>query len=186
MRTKSNVRVGISIGDMNGIGPEVILKSLQDPRVLELFTPVIFANSKMMSFFGNQLNIKLQFNGISDASEAIEGKINVVNVWKENVKISFGEEDKTIGGYAIKSLKAATQALIKKGIDTLVTAPIHKNSIQSDEFNFPGHTDYLAQELKGDSLMFMVSDTIKVGLLTDHVPVKDVSSKITEELIEKR
>jgi len=186
MRTKSNVRVGISIGDMNGIGPEVILKSLQDPRVLELFTPVIFANSKMMSFFGNQFKVKLQFNGITDASEAIEGKINVVNVWKENVKINFGEEDKTIGGYAIQSLKAATQALIKKDIDTLVTAPIHKNSIQSDEFNFPGHTDYLAQELKGDSLMFMVSDTIKVGLLTDHVPVKDVSSKITEELIEKK
>jgi len=186
MKTSSNIRVGISIGDMNGIGPEIILKSLQDQRVLELFTPVIFANSKMMSFFGNHFKIKLQYHGISKAEDAIEGKINVVNVWKENVKINFGKEDKTIGSYAIKSLKAATKALVKKDIDTLVTAPINKNSIQSDEFNFPGHTDFLAQQLKGDSLMFMVSDHIKVGLLTDHVPVKDVSSKITEESIHKK
>ncbi|SDG49349.1 4-hydroxythreonine-4-phosphate dehydrogenase PdxA [Psychroflexus sediminis] len=186
MNTKSTIKVGISIGDMNGIGPEIILKSLQDSRVLELFTPVIFANSKIMSFFGNHFKIKLQFHGISNAEDAIEGKINVVNVWKENVKINFGEEDKSIGGYAIKSLKAATEALIKKDIDTLVTAPIHKNSIQSEEFNFPGHTDFLARELKGDSLMFMVSDNIKVGLLTDHVPVKDVSSRINEELISKK
>lgn len=186
MRTKSNIRVGISIGDMNGIGPEIILKSLQDSRILELFTPVIFANSKMMSFFGNYFKVKLQFNGISNPADAVEGKINVVNVWKENVKVNFGEEDKAIGAYAIKSLKAATQALVKKEIDTLVTAPINKNSIQSEDFNFPGHTDFLARELKGDSLMFMVSDNIKVGLLTDHVPVKDVSSKITEELIDKK
>jgi 4-hydroxythreonine-4-phosphate dehydrogenase len=186
MKTKSNIKVGISIGDMNGIGPEIILKSLQDSRVLELFTPVIFANSKIMSFFGNYFKIKLQFHGISTAEEAIEGKINVVNVWKETVKVNFGEEDKRIGAYAVKSLKAATQTLIAKDIDTLVTAPINKNSIQSDEFNFPGHTDFLARELKGDSLMFMVADTIKVGLLTDHVPVKDVSSKITTELIEKK
>ncbi|WP_019037589.1 4-hydroxythreonine-4-phosphate dehydrogenase PdxA [Psychroflexus tropicus] len=186
MKTHSNIRVGISIGDMNGIGPEIILKSLEDSRVLELFTPVIFANSKMMSFFGNFFKIKLQFHGISKPEDAVEGKINVVNVWKENVKVNFGEEDKVIGGYAIKSLKAATKALIRKDIDTLVTAPINKNSIQSDEFDFPGHTDFLAQQLKGDSLMFMVSDNIKVGLLTDHVPVKNVSSKITGELIEKK
>jgi len=186
MKTKSNIRVGISIGDMNGIGPEIILKSLQDTRVLELFTPVIFANSKMMSFFGNYFKTKLQFHGISNAADVVDGKINVVNVWKENVKVNFGEEDKAIGAYAIKSLKAATQALIKKDIDTLVTAPIHKNSIQSKDFNFPGHTDYLAQELKGDSLMFMVSETIKVGLLTDHVPVKDVSGKVTDVLIEQK
>lgn len=186
MKTNSNIRVGISIGDMNGIGPEIILKSLQDSRVLELFTPVIFANSKMMSFFGNYFKIKLQFHGISKAEEAVEGKINVVNVWKENVKINFGEEDKKIGGYAIKSLKAATEALIKNEVDTLVTAPINKNSIQSEEFNFPGHTDFLAQEMKGDSLMFMVSDNIKVGLLTDHVPVKDVSNKISEALIHQK
>jgi 4-hydroxythreonine-4-phosphate dehydrogenase len=140
----------------------------------------------MMSFFGNHFKIKLQYHGISKAEDVIEGKINVVNVWKENVKVSFGEEDKVIGGYAIKSLKAATEALIRKDIDTLVTAPINKNSIQSDEFNFPGHTDFLAQELKGDSLMFMVSDSIKVGLLTDHVPVRQVSSKITEEIIHKK
>ncbi|MFN2260933.1 MAG: 4-hydroxythreonine-4-phosphate dehydrogenase PdxA [Psychroflexus sp.] len=186
MRNQSNIRVGISIGDMNGIGPEIILKSLEDSRVLEMFTPVIFANSKMMSFFSKYFKIKLNFNGISSANEAIEGKINVVNTWKENVKVNFGEEDKKIGEYAIKSLKAATEALKNKDIDTLVTAPINKNSIQSESFNFPGHTDFLAQELEGDSLMFMVSENIKVGLLTDHVPVKDVAEKISETLIQKK
>ncbi|WP_127844515.1 4-hydroxythreonine-4-phosphate dehydrogenase PdxA [Psychroflexus aestuariivivens] len=186
MRNQSNIRVGISIGDMNGIGPEIILKSLEDSRVLEMFTPVIFANSKMMSFFSKYFKIKLKFNGISSASEAIEGKINVVNTWKENVKVNFGEEEKKIGEYAIKSLKAATEALKNKEIDTLVTAPINKNSIQSEDFNFPGHTDFLAQELEGDSLMFMVSENIKVGLLTDHVPVKQVADKINEELIQKK
>ncbi|MGO1751061.1 MAG: 4-hydroxythreonine-4-phosphate dehydrogenase PdxA [Psychroflexus sp.] len=186
MRNQSIIKVGISIGDMNGIGPEIILKSLEDKRMLELFTPVIFANSKMMSFFSKHFKTKAQFNGISSADKAIDGKINVVNVWKEGVKINFGEEDKLIGEYAVKSLEAATQALIKNDIQTLVTAPINKNSIQSEQFNFPGHTDYLAQELKGESLMFMVSESIKVGLLTDHVPIKDISNHITTKSLQDK
>ena len=108
-------------------------------------------------------------------------KRNISN--KENIDINFGIEDKNIGGYAIKSLIAATQELKKDTIDLLLTAPINKHSIQSDSFNFPGHTDYLAQELEGESLMFMVTEPLKVGLLTDHVPIKDISSHITEELI---
>lgn len=186
MRNQSIIKVGISIGDMNGIGPEIILKTLEDKRTLELFTPVIFANSKLMSFFAKQAKVKLNFNGIPSADKAIDGKINVVNVWKEGVNINFGQEDKVIGAYAIKSLKAATQALIVNDVQTLVTAPIHKNSIQSEEFNFPGHTDFLAQELKGESLMFMVSDELRVGLLTDHVPVKDVANHITTKLIKQK
>jgi 4-hydroxythreonine-4-phosphate dehydrogenase len=186
MRNQSIIKVGISIGDMNGIGPEIILKTLEDKRILELFTPVVFANSKMMSFFAKQLKTRLRFNGIKTASQAEDGKINVVNVWRDGVDINFGKEDKAVGAYAIKSLKAATKALIDNEIQTLVTAPIHKNSIQSDEFNFPGHTDYLAQKLKGDSLMFMVSKELKVGLLTDHVPVKEVSNHITTKLIRQK
>ena len=101
----------------------------------------------------------------------------------ENINNEFGKEDPKIGAYAIKSLIAATQELKIGNIDFLLTAPINKHSIQSNDFNFPGHTDYLAKELEGHSLMFMVTDTLKVGLLTDHVPIKDIASHITEDLI---
>jgi 4-hydroxythreonine-4-phosphate dehydrogenase len=107
----------------------------------------------------------------------------VVNVWSEPVKIEFGKTDPKIGEYAIKSLEAATKALKENTIDVLVTAPINKHNIQSEVFNFPGHTDYLAKALQGNSLMFMVSDGLRVGLLTDHVPLRDASNFITEALI---
>jgi 4-hydroxythreonine-4-phosphate dehydrogenase len=114
------------------------------------------------------------------------GKVNVLNCWNEPVAIDFGKEDLKIGEYAIKSLEAATKALKENDIDVLVTAPINKHNIQSEKFKFPGHTDYLAQELEGDSLMFMVTNTLRVGLLTDHVPVKDVANHITSELIQQK
>jgi 4-hydroxythreonine-4-phosphate dehydrogenase len=183
MRKEEKIKVGISIGDLNGIGGEIILKTLEDNRILELCTPIIFASSKVISFLKNHFKSNIAFNAIHKAEQAVHGKINVVNLWKENIDINFGVEDKNIGGYAIKSLIAATQELKKDTIDLLLTAPINKHSIQSDSFNFPGHTDYLAQELEGESLMFMVTEPLKVGLLTDHVPIKDISSHITEELI---
>jgi 4-hydroxythreonine-4-phosphate dehydrogenase len=113
----------------------------------------------------------------------VQGKVNVVNIWKEHVDIQFGQEDKKIGTYAIKSLKAATKALKEGHVDILVTAPINKHNIQSDDFNFPGHTDYLNQELNGNSLMLMVTERLKVGLLTDHIPVKDIASNISGDLV---
>lgn len=183
MRKEEKIRVGISIGDLNGIGGEIILKTLEDNRILEFCTPIIFASSKVISFLKNHFKTEISFNAIHKAEQAIHGKINVVNLWKENIDINFGEEDSKIGSYAIKSLIQATQELKKSNIDLLLTAPINKHSIQSDAFNFPGHTDYLAQELEGKSLMFMVTESLKVGLLTDHVPIKDISSHITEELI---
>jgi len=112
--------------------------------------------------------------------------VNVVNVWRENVDIEFGKESLKAGEYSIKSLEAATNALKEGTIDALVTAPINKHNIQSEKFNFPGHTDYLENQLEGESLMFMVTDSLKVGLLTDHVPLKDISTKINPELIEKK
>lgn len=128
----------------------------------------------------------MHFQGIDEPSKAIDGKINVMNVWKENVKVNFGEEDTRIGDYAFRSLEAATEALKSDEIDVLVTAPINKHTIQSDKFNFPGHTDYLARELNGKSLMFMITDNLKVGLLTDHVALKDIANTITPELIEDK
>lgn len=183
MQESSKIRVGISIGDLNGIGCEVILKTFEDPRMLEFCTPVIFASNKTISHQKNELGITINFNGIHDSSKAIDGKINVVNVWKESPTIELGQETKTGGEYAIKSLRAAVKALKEDKIDALVTAPINKKNIQSEEFTFPGHTDYLAQELEGESLMFMVTDDLKVGLLTDHVAVKDAPAAINPILI---
>ncbi|MHA7942372.1 4-hydroxythreonine-4-phosphate dehydrogenase PdxA [Formosa sp. 3Alg 14/1] len=186
MKKEENIIVGISIGDLNGIGGEIVLKTFEDPRILEFCTPVIFASVKVMSFFKNHFKMDMNFNGINHINQMVIGKVNVLNCWKENVSINFGKEDFKIGEYAIKSLESATAALKEGTIDLLVTAPINKHNIQSDKFKFPGHTDYLAQELEGESLMFMITDTLKVGLLTDHVPVSEIANHITPELIEKK
>lgn len=186
MKKDEQIRVGISIGDLNGIGAEIILKTFEDSRTLEFCTPIIFASIKTMSFFKKHFDSAINFHGINDLNQIIEGRVNVLNVWKETVEISFGEEDLKAGEYAIKSLKSATEALKNEDIDVLVTAPINKLTIQSDNFSFPGHTNYLAKELGGNSLMFMVTDKLKVGLLTDHVPVKDVPEHINSKLIEEK
>jgi 4-hydroxythreonine-4-phosphate dehydrogenase len=186
MRKEEKIKVGISIGDINGIGGEIIIKIFEDNRVLDLCTPIIFASIKTVSFLKRHFKSSIVFNGINKTNQAEHGKVNIVNVWSEEIKIEFGLEDSKIGEYGIKSLEAATQALKSNEIDVLVTAPINKHNVQSKNFNFPGHTDYLAKELEGNSLMLMVTEKLKVGLLTDHVPVKEVSSKISTELIESK
>lgn len=186
MKHAEKVKLGISIGDLNGIGGEIVLKTFDDSRMLDFCTPVIFANTKTLNFIKKHFKLSLNFQGIDEPSNAIDGKINVYNVWKENVNINFGQEDPKVGEYAFRSLEAATAALKANDIDVLVTAPINKHSIQSEKFNFPGHTDYLAQELEGESLMFMISDELRVGLFTDHVALKDIANVITPELIEKK
>lgn len=186
MDKQDKIVVGISIGDLNGIGSEVVLKTFEDARMLEFCTPVIFASVKTMSFLKKAYELDLSFHGIDQLQDILHKKINVFNVWKEPVAINFGKEDKEIGAYAIKSLKAAVSALKESKIDVLVTAPINKSNVQSDGFKFPGHTDYLANELDGESLMLMISENLRVGLLTDHVAVKDIAKTITRELIEKK
>ncbi|TJY34842.1 4-hydroxythreonine-4-phosphate dehydrogenase PdxA [Pontimicrobium aquaticum] len=183
MRKEEKFLVGISIGDLNGIGGEIILKTFEDNRILDFCTPIIYASNKVVAFLKSHFKSNLNFNGIHKPEQAIHGKLNVLNVWKENVAINFGKEDAKIGEYAIKSFKAATNDLKNNKIDILVTAPINKHNIQSESFSFPGHTDYLSQELEGDGLMFMITENLKVGLLTDHVPVSEVSSKINKKLI---
>lgn len=183
MDENRKIKLGISIGDLNGIGCEVALKTFQDSRMLDFCTPIFFASNKTISEQTKALEIDIKYHGIPEASKAIDGKLNVVNVWKEIPNLKFGEATDEAGSYAIKSLKAAVEALKNDAIDVLVTAPINKNSIQSEEFKFPGHTDFLAQELDGESLMFMVTDDLKVGLLTDHVAVKDAPAAINPILI---
>lgn len=186
MKKAELIKVGISVGDLNGIGPETILKTFEDSRMLEFCTPVIFASIKTMSFFKKHFDSQINFHGINEINQIVEGKVNVLNVWKENPNIQFGQEDQEIGLMAVKSLESATQALKNDAIDVLVTAPINKLTVQSDTFEFPGHTNYLAKELEGTSLMFMVTDELKIGLLTDHVPVKDVATYITSKLITEK
>ncbi|KRD11691.1 4-hydroxythreonine-4-phosphate dehydrogenase [Flavobacterium sp. Root901] len=178
-----NIIVGISVGDLNGIGSEVILKTFEDSRMLELCTPVIFANAKILSFVKKSFTSTVQFHGVDKLDQVIPGKVNVYNLWREGVDINLGVNDEKIGEYAVKSFVAATKALKEGSIDVLVTAPINKYNIQSEDFKFPGHTDYLDQELEGNALMMMVQDNLRVGLLTDHVPLSEVSSHLTEELI---
>ncbi|MCK0133267.1 MULTISPECIES: 4-hydroxythreonine-4-phosphate dehydrogenase PdxA [Arenibacter] len=186
MQETGNIKLGISIGDLNGIGCEVVLKTFEDSRMLDFCTPVIFASNKTISHQKSELGLDINYNGIQDASKAIDGKINVVNVWRETPNVNFGEPTPESGKYAIQSLRAAVEALKNNEIDVLVTAPINKNNIQAEDFKFPGHTDYLAQELEGESLMFMVTDGLRVGLLTDHVAVKDVAAHITPQLIRSK
>ena len=180
------IKVGFSIGDLNGIGGELIVKTLYDKRLLELCTPVIYASSKMISFLAAYFETPFQFNGIQKAQSALSSKINVLDVWEETVSIKFGEPTPEAGRYAILSLEAAIQDLKSAAIDVLVTPPINKYNIQSDTFQFPGHTDYLNQQLEGDSLMFMISDKLRIGLLTDHLPIAEVASQITDALICKK
>ena len=186
VKKAENIIVGISIGDLNGIGSEVILKTFEDTRMLELCTPVIFANVKIVSFLKKELKLDVAIHGIDKVEQLVVGKINVLNVWREGVNLEFGKNDDVVGGYAIKSFVAATKALKEGLVDVLVTAPINKYNIQSEEFKFPGHTDYLDKELEGDALMLMVYDDLRVGLLTDHVPVNEVAKHLNEKLISSK
>ena len=186
VKKAENIIVGISVGDLNGIGSEVILKTFEDTRMLELCTPVIFANVKIISFLKRELNLTAAIHGIDKLDQLVVGKINVLNVWREGVDLEFGKNDATVGSYAIKSFVAATKALKEGFLDVLVTAPINKYNIQSEEFKFPGHTDYLDKELNGNALMLMVHDDLRVGLLTDHVPVNEVAKQLTEKLISEK
>ena len=186
VKKAENIIVGISIGDLNGIGSEVILKTFEDTRMLELCTPVIFANVKIVSFLKKELKLDVAIHGIDKVEQLVVGKINVLNVWREGVNLEFGKNDDVVGSYAIKSFVAATKALKEGLVDVLVTAPINKYNIQSEEFKFPGHTDYLDKELEGDALMLMVHDDLRVGLLTDHVPVNEVAKHLNEKLISSK
>ena len=186
MEDGKKIRVGISVGDVNGIGCEVILKTFEDARMLDFCTPVIFANNKIITRQKNDLGVNINYHGIHEASKAAQNKINVVNIWRDGFDLNYGQSEEKAGKLAIKSLKSAVQSLKKNEIDVLVTAPINKSNIQSKEFSFPGHTDYLAQELGGKSLMFMVTQGLKVGLLTDHVAVKDVADNIDGDLIRNK
>lgn len=186
MSKSKNIIVGISIGDPNGIGCEVILKSFEDPIMLELYTPVIFAEKKLLSFYIKEFNLTVRYHSIKNIEDALPGKLNLLSVIPYEFKVTWGEVSKEAGAVAVASLRAATAALKANQINVLVTAPINKESIQFEDFKFPGHTNFLNQELEGESLMFLVSDNLRVGLLTDHIPVSEVARNIDAKLIKSK
>lgn len=179
------VKIGISIGDVNGIGLEVILKTLAENKILDYCTPIVYGHTKVASFHRKSLHMSdFAFNVINNADAANPRKANMINCWEEDVRIDLGQANETGGKYALLSLQKATDDLVSGAIDALVTAPINKNNIQSENFSFPGHTEYL-QERSGsnDVLMFLISDTLRVGVVTGHIPVKDVPKAISQEKI---
>lgn len=179
------IRIGISIGDINGIGPEVIIKAFSDPRILLDCTPVIYGSTKTLSYHKKLIeNNDFAYQSCKTADEALNRKVNVVNVWDEDINFEIGKATEVGGQFAFKSLEAATQDLASGKIDVLVTAPISKEAMAKSGFQFPGHTEYLANMAgEDDALMLMVSGELRVALVTSHIALKDVSSTLTKEKI---
>ena len=177
------IRIGISVGDPNGIGFEIILKTFSDKRIFDFFTPVVFAHHKNFIEERKKIGITVSVFSLSNIKNPNNGQLNVVNIWDAPFPIVYGKEQAEAGLHAITSLETATLALKNGDVDVLVTAPIHKKSIQSKVFKFPGHTDYLNAQLEGQSLMFMVTDQLKVALMSDHIPLKDVVGYLNEDKI---
>ncbi|MCJ8208163.1 4-hydroxythreonine-4-phosphate dehydrogenase PdxA [Mucilaginibacter sp. RS28] len=179
------LKIGISIGDVNGIGLEVIIKTLAETRIFDYCTPIVYGHTKVASFHRRLANVHdLNFNVINAPAQAQHKKANMINCWEEDVKIEVGAITETGGKYAFLSLERATNDLLSGEIDALVTAPINKENIQNENFHFPGHTEYLQQrDNAAESLMFLVSDTLKVGVVTGHIPVSQVAQSISTEKI---
>ncbi len=178
-------KIGISIGDINGVGPEIIMKALSDSRMLLDCTPVIYGSSRVFSHYRKIMNdLEFNFQSCKDASSAVNRKINLVNVWDEDVSIETGQVTENGGKFAFQSLERATQDLAAGKIDVLVTAPISKEAMAKSGFKFPGHTEYLA-DLSGEAeaLMLMISGNLRVALVTTHIPLKEVHTALTKEKI---
>ncbi len=182
------VKVGITHGDCNGVGYEILLKAFSDKRLTELFTPIIYGSSKAASYHRKVLNSKsIPFNMIVNSYEAKEGNVNFINIVKNDVRVEIGKPNQTSGEAAYVALEAAIADINKSEIDVLVTLPINKDSIQCEGFNFSGHTEYL-ENRTGDgknskALMILVSDNLRVALVTTHLPLSDVARSITKELV---
>ena len=180
------LRIGISIGDINGIGLEVILKTVAPAGMLRLCTPIIYGSTKSVSFHRNLAGVEeFKFQALRQtAAEYNPDVVNIVDCWDEAVAINPGQLEQIGGKYALISLEAATSDLIAGHIDALVTAPINKNAMQLAGFTYPGHTEYLTEKFAApQNLMLMVQDDLRIGLVTNHLPVQDVAVAITKSLV---
>ena len=179
------VRIGITHGDFNGIGYEIIIKTLADKRTLEMFTPIVYGSSKIASYYRKALDLDdINFNLVKKADFANPRRVNIVNVFNDEVKIEVGKLSPVAGNLAVLALDRVIEDINWGKIDVLVTGPINKSNIQSENFKFKGHTDYLASKFNVENfLMLMVSGNLRVGMVTEHIPLKDIPSKITKERI---
>ena len=180
------IRVAITQGDINGVGYEVILKTFGDSRMYEYCTPVLYGSTKVASYHKKLLASmpqEMQFTSIRDASEAQDNHFNVVNLTQDEVKIDLGRSTEIAGALSRQSLNAACADLKSGKVDVLVTAPINKRNIQAPDFDFPGHTEYLSHQFGSHSLMLMVCDRIRIGIVTNHLALKDVPGALTHNLL---
>ncbi|MGF1532937.1 MAG: 4-hydroxythreonine-4-phosphate dehydrogenase PdxA [Bernardetiaceae bacterium] len=182
-KTNDKPRIGITIGDFNGIGPEVILKTLADERIFRQLTPVLYASAKVVARYKKILDLNLAYHKSGPHNDFLleEDKLNLVTCWTDNVSIQPGKVTEEAARCAFLSIKHSTDALKRGDIEAIVTAPINKDSLQKVGFSFPGHTEYYAEAAGASfSLMMMVSETFRIGMLTGHVPLREVSENITE------
>ncbi len=182
------IRVGITHGDVSGIGYEVILKTFAYPMMCEMCIPILYGSPKAATYHRKMLNLTTNFAMINQASDAQEGRLNMISVYDEEVKIDFGTPNLECGKVAMLSLERAIKDYKEGNIDVLVTAPINKASMQSSNFNFVGHTEYLEHEVGegNEALMILMSPMMKVALVTTHLPIKEVSANLTQAKIEKK
>lgn len=182
------IRVGITQGDINGVGYEVILKTFADPMMLELCTPIIYGSPKVAAYHRKSLDLPTNFSIVNTAAEAVNERLSVVNCTDDEVKVEFGKADVEAGKAALGALEEAIEEYKAGLIDVIVTAPINKHTIHSEEFAFPGHTEYIEQKLgNGDkALMILLKNDFRVALVTGHIPVSQIASTLTKELIEEK
>ncbi|MCD8030517.1 MAG: 4-hydroxythreonine-4-phosphate dehydrogenase PdxA [Bacteroides sp.] len=184
----NKIKIGITQGDVNGVGYEVILKTFAEPAMLELCTPVIYGSPKVAAYHRKSLDLPTNFSIVNSASEAQSNRLSVVNCTNDEVKVEFGKVDPEIGKAAFDALEKAVEEYREQKIDVLVTAPINKHTIRSEEFPFPGHTEYLEERLgEGEkSLMILVKDDLRMALVTGHIPVSEIPAAITKERIQEK
>jgi 4-hydroxythreonine-4-phosphate dehydrogenase len=184
----SKLRIGITIGDLNGIGPEVVIKTLQDSRITTLVTPVIYGSTRALSYYKKIMQVEeFSYGQTKGRGQFTPKTINVVNCWEDIIEITPGKPSKEAGRAAFLALKQATQDLKDGMIDALVTAPIDKNTIHSQDFPFTGHTEFLADAFgTKEYMMVMASETLRIGLVTEHLPLKDVAQAITAAHVEAK
>ena len=182
------IRVGITQGDINGVGYEVILKTFSDPMMLELCKPIIYGSPKVATYHRKAMDLPANFSIVNSASETVDNKLSVVNCTNDEVKVEFSKADPEAGKAALGALEKAIEEYKAGLIDVIVTAPINKHTIQSEEFTFPGHTEYIEQKLgEGQkALMILMKDDFRVALVTGHIPVGQIAAELTKDLIEEK
>lgn len=188
MNEARKIRIGITQGDINGIGYEIIFKTFSNPEMFEICTPVLYGSPKLAAYHRKALNIDISYNAVETPQDICDGKLNIINCNSDDVLIELGTATKDSGQAAYEALERAVKDYQEGVIDILVTCPINKNSIQNEEFNFPGHTEYLQERLgNGDkSLMILCSGNLRFAIATSHLALRDVPAAITPELLEEK